>query len=304
MKKVLVTGSTGLLGSTIIRDAPDGVEVIGTYNVNRLIPLSRTRRALYHLDITDREQTRALLDQISPDVVIHTAAKATPDYCAKNPEISRRVNVDGSINIIDWCKDHNASILFFSSNAVFDGTKAPYSEISELAPKDEYGKHKAEIENYLLASGVKYSIIRSMCLYGWNNPYERRNFTSLLIEKNMKGEPMNITNDLFVNFIHVDDVATISWKLALEDMDNETYHIAGSETMTHWLLAQEVAKVFPLDMKLLTPVTQDKLEGFIKRPVDTRFDCSKAEVLLEFKPMSVEEGLKLMRSKVPAWRFV
>lgn len=295
--KVLITGSTGLLGSMLHRTAVDH-EVHGCYNTNRLVPF--TDHTFHHLDITDAEEVTTVLNLVKPDVVIHCAAKASPDWCESNQEEAYKVNVEGSKNLIDWCVSHKSHIVFISSNAVFDGTQSPYTEESLPNPQDTYGKQKLLIEQYLVSSGVSYLIIRSMCLYGWNNPFERKNFTSLLIEKCMTNQPMNITNDVYCNFISSVDVAVSIWKLLTRQ---GIYHIAGEERLTHWKLAQEVVKVFGCSGDNLTSVSMNQLKGFIKRPVDTCFDCSKAYASGVDKPMDVRLGLRTFVSS-DEWMFV
>src|SRR5947209_4895453 len=88
--RLLTTGVSGLVGSNLARSArAAGHEVVGTYASH---PVANARR----VDLTDAAAIAALVQEVRPDAVVHTAAMAKPDDCARDPGLCRRVNVDGS----------------------------------------------------------------------------------------------------------------------------------------------------------------------------------------------------------------
>ena len=302
--KILILGSTGLIGSHLHKSAPyDGDDLyIGTYHSNTLIP--DTEHIFYQVDITDRKSLEKIFIERTPTIVIHCAAKATPDWCEKNPIESRQVNVEGTKNVLELCRQYGSSLIFMSSNAIFDGTEAPYNEDSVPNPQDVYGSQKWEIEQLIPSYNIPYLIIRTMCVYGNHNPHERKNFTANLIDKCLRGETMQITNDVLCNFISVDDVCAFIWNSIDRDIWNTTYHIAGDELLTHWELTKYIIDEFKLSSGYLTPVNQIDLVGYIKRPMNTCFDCSRSKEV-GFKAMSLKNGLRKMRERANFdWRYV
>ncbi len=303
--RVFITASTGLIGSDLIFSAPDHFILGAGYNVNTFIPRSSKVQYL-HCDITREEDVFRVIHGFHPDIIIHTAAKASPDYCEQHQTESREVNVVGTEHVIRACKEIGASMICFSSNAVFNGEKAPYNESSELDLNGEYGKHKAENELFLSTSGVPYTLIRSMSLYGWHNPYERRNFLGILLEKCMTGSEMRITNDVVCNFLYVRDLTSFVWdcvRSKKQSVGGEIFHIAGVEGMTHWDFTQKAIREFGLNDTKLSPISMSQMD-VLQRGKDTRFDCSKA-MALGFHPLSASDGMRQMRKVLqPQWRFL
>lgn len=300
--KVLITGATGLIGSNLIRTVPDGVKLYATYHINRLVPEADVNYV--EADITDKK-IGYIIEKIDPDVVIHTAAKGSPDWCEMNKKEAYKVNVKGTKYVADACKKIGAGIVFFSSNANFDGKNPPYYENSTPNPLSEYGRNKVEAENYIDKIGVRNLIIRTMSVYGWSNPYGRMNFLSVLLDKTNRGEKMSVTKDLYLNFIYVLDICGFVWDRVTDMIFWKTYHLAGAQRLTHWEFTKKAVEILGLNKKLLKPVKNKDLVGFIPRPKDTTFDCSQAVEECQFSPMTIEEGLKHFKDNTNfTWRLI
>jgi len=293
------------VGSELIRTCPDHIILGAGYHTNTFVPRVSTVQ-YYSFDVTNKEKVSEVIVNFRPDIVIHTAANASPDYCEQHPVESRKVNVEGTENVVRACQESGSSLIFFSSNTIFNGEHAPYNESSELDPIGEYGKHKVENELFVSTSGIPYTLIRSMSLYGWHNPYERKNFLGILIEKCMRGEPMQITNDVTCNFLHVRDFAKFVWDCVRgkrQKIGGEVFHVAGFEAMTHWDFTKKAIRELGLNDTNLLPVTMADLH-MMQRGKDTRFDCSKAREI-GFYPMSVSDGIQSMRkTNAPTWKFL
>lgn len=137
-KKVMITGSSGFLGSRLALFLKDACDL--------LLP------AHSELNICREEAVRAYLEEHRPDVVIHCAALSDTGYCEQHPEESHRVNVQGTVRVAKACKRTGARLVFMSSDQVYNGSplSGPLKEADAIAPANVYGRHKLEAEQRAL----------------------------------------------------------------------------------------------------------------------------------------------------------
>ena len=229
MKRVFITGSTGLLGSTILREHPNGLLLGASYYRNLLVPSGNIQ--YFNLDITDSKNCTKILSVFKPDIVIHTAAIATPDYCDKHQDKASAVNIDGTRNLIEASKSIQAKFIYITTNGVYDGEKYPYNEKSEIKPIDWYGHTKFEAEKLTQLSELEYSIVRLITMYGWNNSKERQNPLTWLLEiLGTNKNPVNLVTDMFNNFLSVHEASRAIWKVALGEYPSEIFNRTAKTT--------------------------------------------------------------------------
>lgn len=137
-KKIMITGSSGFLGSRIALYYRDKYEL--------LLPTHA------ELNISREEAVRAYIEEHQPDIVVHCAALSNTWYCEQHPEESHRVNVQGTVRIAKACKLTGAKLIFMSSDQVYNGTPllGPLAEDAMLQPVNVYGRHKLEAEQRAL----------------------------------------------------------------------------------------------------------------------------------------------------------
>lgn len=290
--RVLITGGTGLLGKGLIETNKD-VEIssiyLGTYDMT-----DGPNVAYYRTDICDAEASEEVFRKAHPQIVIHTAGIANVDYCEKNYEEAYKSNVVGTKIILDLTGKAGAKIVFISTNAVFDGKNAPYSEDSMPSPINSYGKMKLEAEEIVRNSGLEHLIVRPILMYGWNNEHERSNTATWLIEKLRRGETVNIVNDVYENPLFNILCAEMIWSLI--DANKEgIYHLAGKDVVSRYEFSRIIADVFNLDKRLIKQVSSDFFPGLAPRPRNTSYNTSKIEKELNVKILGLKEGLTAMK---------
>lgn len=150
--KVLVMGATGLLGKALVREwTGDEVNGIGSGDV----------------DIRDQAGVRAIVQKFQPEWIVLAAAYTDVDGCEAHADLAFSVNRDGAINVARAAKENAAKLVFFSSDYVFDGTKAsPYEVGDACNPQSVYGRSKAEAEVLLLEILPEVCIARTSWLFG------------------------------------------------------------------------------------------------------------------------------------------
>ena len=135
-KKVFIIGASGMIGEALHK----------IYSRKEYDIVGGDKEVLENdcmfVDITERDSVRRLISQVKPDIVTLTAALSHVDYCEEFPQESEKVNVDGVQNVLDAIDKEKVSIVYFSSDYIFDGLNGPYAEIDEPNPLCVYGRHK------------------------------------------------------------------------------------------------------------------------------------------------------------------
>ncbi len=303
--KVYITGGTGLLGSSLLRTVPKKFTLFSNYHINKLIPDIPIADFSY-LDITNKKQVETVFSKIRPHYIIHTAAKSSPDFCEDNPQEAYRVNIEGTRNVLFFGNKFGSKVIIMSTNQVFSGINPPYTEESERDPVNVYGKTKVQNEDEILTGKYKGTVIRLMTLYGWGNPHGQKNSAMWVIDMLSKNQKIKVVDDIYNNFLWVEDASNAIWKMILTDKELKLIQIAGEETTNRYLLAKMIANVFKLDDTLITPVKKSYFKDEAPRPLNTVYDIGCLKKKLKFYPLMLKEGIIEMKraSKSVKWKKI
>jgi len=295
VKRVLITGGTGLLGVEIQRAVPKDIQAFSIFYPGRSLPepLPFSIRAA---DVSDRMQMQSVFEWAKPDVVIHTAAIGSVDFAEKNREQTRKVNVGGTEVVAALCQSFKSRLIYISSNAVFDGHAPFYSETAHVNPINYYGQLKVDAENIVCESGIPWVIVRPILMYGWPFPGERDNPVVWWVRSLEAGKPIKVVDNVFNKPLPAWSCAEVVWKVIQQNRSG-IYHAAGSDHVSLYQFALLTAEIFDLDAKLITPVPDSYFPEIAPRPQDTSFDTTKMENELGVKTIGVKEGLVRMKSE-------
>jgi dTDP-4-dehydrorhamnose reductase len=151
--KILVTGRTGQVGYELMRSLQPLGEVIG---VDRS-----------EMDLADLDQVRDVIRRLQPGLIVNPAAYTAVDKAESEPELAMRINGLAPAVMAEEAAKLGASIVHYSTDYVFDGTKQkPYTEADLPCPLNVYGRTKLAGEQAIAASGVPYLIFRTSWVYG------------------------------------------------------------------------------------------------------------------------------------------
>ncbi len=291
--RVLITGGSGLLGKALTETCITGTEIIATYVGDYHMP-DTDHVKYYKMDIRDKSGYLNLFEKYAPEVTIHTAGIGSPDFAEQNKELVYDVNINGTKNIIINCERSQSKFIYISSNGIYDGRNGPYAEEDKAEPVNYYGIIKLEGEEITRNVKIPSAIVRPILMYGWNYSFERSNIVTQSLLKLQKGERVYAYDDVYVNPLLNCSCARAIWKMINDDVRGD-YNIGGADRVNIYQLLTRVAEIFDLNRILVVPVQQGYFNELVERPRDASLKTKKMENELGIKPLTLDEGLTLMK---------
>jgi len=291
--KILLTGANGLLGRHLVKKlAEKGYEVIATAKgESKINSISNGKVKFFSLDITDGAAVNKLMNEVRPDVLLHTAAMTQVDECELNKIDCWNTNVTATRFLIDSAKETKSRIIFISTDFVFDGLHGPYKEEDEPNPVNYYGSTKLAAEKAVIQSGLDWAIVRTVLVVGNTEDGQRQNILTWVKEKLEKGETIKVVDDQVRTPTYVEDLAD-GIILILEKKSKGIFHIAGKDTLTPYQIARQTAEFLKLNSKLIEKSDASNFTQAALRPPTTGFKIDKAKNELSYQPHSFNEILK------------
>ena len=297
MKKILITGSNGLLGQKLLHALikRSDVEVIATsFGENRM--LKKTGYIYESLDITNKAEVENIINKFKPDVIINTAAMTNVDACESKRDECWALNVEAVQNIANTIATNSPKthLIHLSTDFIFDGEKgSEYVETDIPNPGSYYALTKLESEKVLQKSNIKWSIARTIIVYGIVDNMSRTNIVLWAKDALTKGQKINIVDDQFRSPTLAEDLAD-GCILIADKGATGIFHLSGPKTYSILELVYQIADFWKLDRSLITPSKSDIINQAAKRPPYTGFIIDKAKRELGYHPHTFVEGLKIL----------
>ena len=301
MKRILITGSNGLLGQKL-------AELFSRSSHYHLLLTSKQEHSVFdeeairyrQLDTTHKRDVQNIVEEFEPEFILNTAAVTNVDLCETERELAWKANVASVENLIYAAKLAGSKIIQISTDYVFDGKNGPYSELDRPNPISYYGRTKLASENVLHTSGVPSTIIRTMVLYGTGFGV-KANFALWLVQNLGEGKPVRVVDDQVGNPTLADDLAYAILKIVELDRAG-LYHISGPDLISRYDVAVALATVFSFNKKLITPVKTAAFKQPAPRPLNSGFITLKAETDLGVKMSNTQQGLLALKNQIAAYQ--
>lgn len=298
MKKVLITGSNGLLGQKLV----NLFSVLDQYKVIA-VSLGDNRNSTaknfkyYSADITDKKAIDTILNSESPEVIINTAAITNVDQCETDQVLCDKVNVDAVKTLAAYCEKTDAHLVHISTDFIFDGKAGPYSEEDAPNPVNYYGLSKLKSEQIILASGIDYTILRTILVYGIVDNMSRSNIVLFVKQALEQKKEITMVDDQFRMPTLVDDLALACFQ-AVERNAHGIFNISSNELLSIYEMAMEIAGVFKLDTAYIKRIKTSQLNQPARRPERTGFYLDRAHEILDFPLASFGERLQVFKNQL------
>lgn len=292
MKRVLITGITGLLGRTIFFENKKNpvIDIIGCYYPEKNFSTLNNISKKYLLDVRNKSSAADIIHTEKIDIIIHCASLANVDYVETHKEEAYQTNFLGTKNIVDLCKDYKIKFIHISTNAVYDGNNAPYSEDSPRNPKNYYGKLKVMEEDYVLENLNNFVIVRPILMYGWNDPLERENPYTWQLRLQKENKEILLVDDIYANPLLANDCAKIILKIIVKNLTG-IFNVAGSEIVSRYEFGLKIAEFTGYNKDKIKPVPNSYFKEIAPRPKNTSFDISKIKKELNYITHNIIGGL-------------
>lgn len=240
--KILITGSDGQLGSELVEQLEKSSQNIDL-----------CKATISDFDITDYYSTNKYILNISPDLIIHCAAYTNVDDCENNMDLAFKINALGSRNITLVAKICNSSIVYLSTDYVFDGSKkSPYNEFDIPKPINTYGKSKLAGEGYIKDFIHSYYIIRTSWLYGKMG----HNFVKTILKLAKTNSELKVVHDQIGSPTDAKSLASQIIKIIDRGIYG-TYNVSCNGYCSWHDFACEIVKLAGLKAKIVPIRTED-----------------------------------------------
>jgi len=296
-KKVLITGSNGLLGQKIIDlfKVKKGFDIITTSKGKNRYP---NNPFIYlDLDITNRQEVIEQLDYYKPDFIINTAAKTNVDACEDEKKSCDDLNVNSVKYLIESCERNNTHLIHISTDFIFDGKSSEYTEKSVANPLSYYGLSKFKSEQLILKSNIRYSILRTIIIYGIVYNMSRSNIVLWAKKMLESKQKIKIVKDQIRTPTFSEDLA-LACLLVIEKGKTGIFNTSGKDAMSIYEMVLRIAKFWRLDESLIGTSTTKELNQKAKRPPTTIFDLTKSNKELGYFPRKFEDALAIIDNQL------
>ncbi|WP_171312565.1 dTDP-4-dehydrorhamnose reductase [Enterococcus cecorum] len=259
---ILLTGGTGQLG-TELRHLLDekGVKYVST--------------DAKEMDITDAQATMDYITNLKPTVIYHCAAYTAVDKAEdEGKALDEKINVDGTRNVALAAKEVGATLVYISTDYVFDGKlkDGEYAVDAPINPLNEYGRTKALGEKAVQEIMDDYYIIRTSWVFGKYG----HNFVFTMQKLAETRDELTIVNDQFGRPTWTRTLAEFMYFVIDQNAPFGIYHLSNDNACSWYEFAKEILK--DTDVKV-SPVTSEQFPQKATRPQYSVMDLSKAKAL-------------------------
>jgi dTDP-4-dehydrorhamnose reductase len=288
-RQVLITGSSGFLGIYLVKFVPaNRTQIVAQYRNQAPEPYGKPIKYI-QLDFLRNDWSE--LEQLRPDVIIHTAAVASIDECEVNPSYSHKVNFHVTKRLAELADKCGSRFIFISSDVVYEGSKSFHLEIETPLPKSKYAQSKIEAEQFLLKHLSNVVVVRPSLFYGLGLD-GRPSFAETMLNNLYAGKQVYVFTDQYRTPMLVNNLASALWELA-ENEFNGIINLGGPKRVNRCEMGEILCELFKLDNSLLIPITSEQAKLVAHRPYDCSLDTSLASKVLKTQFVDCRIGFSI-----------
>jgi len=263
--RILVTGASGMLGSTLAIELSRNHKVYGTGNSDITLPID------YRVFDLSNESYDELIYWSKPELIIHCAAITNRNYCQEYPLKAFEINGVSVQRFLD-ATNKKVKIIYISTDAVFSSLIHLAKELDFVDPENIYGKSK-ELGEFFLSSSLdrNYTIIRTT-IVGLNINKKKTGFVEWIINTAKECKELGMFTDVLFSPISIWDlVDEIKFLINTGNINSETIHIGG-ELCTKFDFGSKLLKTLNISTVNLFKRLISSFEGRAKRSNDQSLD--------------------------------
>ncbi len=287
MIKVLLTGANGQLGKCFQDVSPIEFELLAKNSSE--------------LDITDEQQVEHIIKAFAPDFIVNAAAFTAVDKAEEEKERAFDINAKGVLYLAKCAEEVGATLIHISTDYVFDGKSlTSYIETDIPNPVSIYGMSKLAGEYLAFTNCSNVIVLRT----AWVFSEYGHNFLKTMLRLAENREEISVVSDQYGNPTYAGDVAKVVVQLILRKKQGRVlYHCAGNAQMSWCDFAKQIfrqAGTFSnkYSRVLVKGISSQDYPTPVKRPENSRLDCSRLKTELSLGDSSLDEALSHVLSKL------
>ncbi len=199
----------------------------------------------------------------------------------------------------------NSKFIFISTDFVFDGRFAPYTEESLPNPESVYAISKLEGERAALSRNENSVVCRPAVIYSWvptgqtssSSSGKPLNFGAWLVSQLQARKEVRIVTDQVTSPTLADDLAQAILKLAESTKAKGVFHTAGATSISRYDFSVKVSEKFGFDTNLVRPIDSSQLKQVAKRPLNSSLISNRIKNETGYEMMSIEKALDIFASQ-------
>ncbi len=268
MKRILITGTSGMLGSSLSLALSKRYNVFGTDNSINSLPIK------FKLFDLSSKSYKELIDWAKPEIIIHCAALTDGNFCEINFQDAFNINGYSVKKLLD-STDDNVKIIYISTDAVFSSKLNLAKETDNKVPENIYGKSKELGEFFLINSNRNYLILRTT-IVGINVNNLNNGFVEWILSTVKNNQNVTLFTDVLFNPISIwDFIEEIIFLVKSNKYYNNIFHLCGTEPVTKYRFGIELIEEFNLNKDFIIKSKISEFKARAKRSTDQTMDCSK-----------------------------
>lgn len=231
---IAIIGAQGRLGSALLREAAKHPE------------LSVSVFSHADFDVLRPEQWQPALQIVSPRVIYNCVAYNAVDAAESNADAANALNAEFPKALAEWCAEHGATLVHFSTGYVFDGQDGPYAEDAAPHPISVYGASKLVGEQVVAHALPNHYIVRLNMLFGapgTGASSSKPSFPEIVLSLAKADKPLRFISDEFSSPTYADDLAAASFALISESHPFGIYHLSNGGQASWLEFAEEVLRL-------------------------------------------------------------
>ena len=284
--RILITGSSGMLGATFVKKWRDKFEIFSTDKE------SFTNSPAKNFMVFDmlNESYEILMNWAKPDVIIHCAAITNVDYCEDNPKQAIAVNAESVKKFLKYCS--YARLIFISSDAVFADNIHMATEKNQIFPENIYGETKKTGEKYIKDSSENHIAIRTT-IVGKNINPSYQGFVEWIVNEVKNEKEITLFDDAFFTPITIWHLVNeIEW--VISSNLKGIIHVAGRKPISKYDFGKKICEGLELDTNLIKKGSMDNATFKAKRSKDQTLDSGYYNSISNRTLPSIEETIDII----------
>ena len=275
MSKILLTGSSGILGSTLLKNLNEEFIFLNLINKKRI----EKKFNQIKLKNLDKNSLKKLVNGFRPDVILHCAAITDIEFCEKNKKKCKEINYYFTKYLVDICKKLKIKFIFVSTDQIYN-KNYPQKEISTPKIYNYYAETKILCEEYIEKNLTDYLILRTN-FFG-NSLADRKSFSDFIINNLKKNNKIYLFKDVYFNPLIIDNFSILIKRLISQNSVGK-FNVGTNKGISKYNFGLKIAKILNLKSQLIIKDLIVKRENLSKRSLDMRMNISKIKKIIKNK---------------------